>query len=148
MEPLELKADLLPCWLMTGFAVMICLPLFLMALVSGHWMAVLLMLTPVPSLTFWWWRRGRSLTFCHDHLEDRTRFSVNVIPYTDVVAEFRLHDPRSARGTGPNAHLPILSLRKNGRLLLMVPRNLYRKADIQQADSLLQALAVPRRYLY
>lgn len=48
MEPLELKADLTPCGLMTAAAAMLCLPLFLMMLVSGHWLAALLMLTPAP----------------------------------------------------------------------------------------------------
>lgn len=145
MEPLELKADLTPCGLMTAAAAMLCLPLFLMMLVSGHWLAALLMLTPAPPLAFWWWwRRGRSLTFCEDHLDDRTRFSVNTISYTGLTAEFRLHDPRSAGGAGYNANRPILSLRRDGRLLLTVPRSLYQKTDIQQADALLKTLQLPR----
>lgn len=149
MEPLKLNADLLPCGMVTGAAVVICLPLVLMLPALGQWLGAVLALTPAAPLAFWWWqRKGRSLTLYSGRLEDRSRTFCRTIPYDGITAEYRPRTARSLRSGELSPHLPVLCLRRDGKCLLAVPRHLYTPQDIQRAAAFLREAGVPVRRLY
>ncbi len=147
MEPLELRADTmfpLTALLLTGFFSLV---LLITACIIGAWGLILILVLPLAAFLWLRERRGYRLLLYPGHLEVRTRRAVRVIPYAGVTAELRLRTVRSSR-TVLNGHQPLLCLRREGTVLLTVPRGLLRSGDAARLAAFLRKAEIAKTYLY
>lgn len=145
MEPLELKGSTTLPVAMILIASFFATVLLAIGLVSGR--PELACFCVFPLLTFLWlqWRRRYRLVLCQDHLEVHTWLGTKSVSYAGSVAEFRLQNSASVRR---NAHQPVLCLRRQGKLLVSVPRGILRGEDVRRMTEFFAALEIFKKYLY
>lgn len=130
MEPLELKPETASCLISVMLSLFFALVWALLCCVMGTWgFALAAALFPLPFLLWWQWQWKRAVVFYPDHLENRTWFSTQTVPYAGTGAELQTRVTRFSRAAG-NGHLPLLTICRDATVEVSVPRSLHPGPDV------------------
>ena len=150
MFPIVWRAKTEPCLLALFLVTFFALVWLLLCCVLGSWGgAAVSVVVPLPFVLWWKWCRERSVAFFPDHLEDRTWFSVHTVSYAGARAELRTRRARSGKGLSLNGHLPLLTLRREGRTVAAISQSLRPEEELlRQTLVLLRNDGVPVKRLF